>query len=32
MEALLTRKGLLEYVDGAERHPGETEGSKKVAE
>jgi hypothetical protein len=29
-EALLTRKGLLDYVDGTERHPGGTEGSKKV--
>ena len=32
MEALLTRKGLLEYVDGTERHPRGTESSKKVKE
>ena len=32
MEALLTRKNLLDYVDGTERHPGGTEGSKKVKE
>ncbi|KAF8965571.1 hypothetical protein BDZ97DRAFT_1647418, partial [Flammula alnicola] len=30
MEALLTRKGLLEVVNGSQRHPGGTEGSKKV--
>jgi hypothetical protein len=30
MEALLTRKQLLEYVDGTTRHPGGTEGSQKV--
>ena len=32
IEALLTRKGLLGYVDGTKRHPGGTEGSKKVRE
>ena len=32
MEALLTRKNLLDYVNGTERHPGGTEGSKKVKE
>ena len=32
MEALLTRKNLLDYVDGIERHPGGTEGLKKVKE
>ena len=32
MEALLTRKGLLDYVNGTERHPRGTEGSKKVKE
>jgi hypothetical protein len=32
MEALLTRKDLLDYVDGTQRHPGGTEGSKKVKE
>jgi hypothetical protein len=30
MEALLTRKDQLDYVDGTKRHPGGTEGSKKV--
>ena len=30
MEALLTRKQLLEYVDGTMRHPGGNEGSQKV--
>lgn len=30
MEAMLTRKDLLDYVDGSKRHPGGTEGSKKV--
>jgi hypothetical protein len=30
MEALLTRKDLLDYVDGTKRHPGGLEGSKKV--
>src|SRR5271154_3512655 len=30
MEALLTCKGLLNYVDGTLRHPGGTETSKKV--
>ena len=30
MQALLTRKDLLEYVDGTQRHPGGTESSKKV--
>ena len=32
MEALLTRKNLLGYVDGTERHPRGTEGLKKVKE
>ena len=32
MEALLTRKNFLDYVDGTERHPRGTEGSKKVKE
>ena len=32
MEALLMRKGLLDYVDGTERHPRGTEGPKKVKE
>ena len=32
MEALLMRKNLLDYVDGTERHPRGTEGSKKVKE
>ncbi|PPQ93635.1 hypothetical protein CVT25_000821 [Psilocybe cyanescens] len=30
MEALLTRKGLLDYVDGTAEHPGGTEQTKKV--
>ena len=30
MQALLTRKDLLDYVDGTQRHPGGTESSKKV--
>jgi gag-polypeptide of LTR copia-type len=30
MEALLTRKQLLEYVDGTTRHPGGNEGSQRV--